>query len=209
MTGFWVLLGPDFSGKSTVLGPLRTRHGWYVISHDDHELESFPLIRTLRDTWLTEALPRTGTRYSAELTLAALHPIVLHLRDELARAAGRDRVIVDSYYYKLLAKCSLLGVEHGETFHYWRSFPRPRGVVYLDTDPEVAWARSGFGSGLNSFEHLGTAPERAGFTRLQSELRGALLKEVASLPLTLVDSCAPPDAVLTEVLAAIEPEADR
>lgn len=134
---------------------------------------------------------------------------MLHLRDELARAADRERVVVDSYYYKLLAKCALTGLEHEQTFAYWRSFPQPRGVLYLDVAPEVAWGRSGRGSRLNPFEYLGAEPELPGFTRLQSELRGALLKEVAELPLTVIDAAAPPDAVLAEVLAVMDPRAVR
>ncbi|MEU2436634.1 hypothetical protein ABZ595_10570 [Streptomyces rubradiris] len=209
MTGFWTLVGPDFSGKSTVLERLRDDYGWHVISHGGRDLDAYPLIRTIRDTWLTEAYPRTGTRYSSELTLAALHTVVLHLRDELARAADRERVIVDSYYYKLLAKCSLLGVRHDETFHYWRSFPQPKGVVYLHADPEVTWERAGRGSRLNPFEYAGDRPSREGFAELQSQLRGALLKEVAELPLTVVDSARDQETVLCDVLEAVGSEEVR
>jgi thymidylate kinase len=144
-----------------------------------------------------------GRQYSPELVLAVLHPIVLHLRDEVARAADRERVIVDSYYYKLLSKCALLGLEDSEVFAGWRAFPQPRAVLYLDVPSEVAWARSGGGSRLNAFEHFGASPTKRGFTRLQDELRGALLKEVSGLPLTVIDADASPDSVQAEVLAAL------
>ncbi|MET9385224.1 hypothetical protein ABZY09_30175 [Streptomyces sp. NPDC002928] len=209
MTGFWTLLGPDFSGKSTVLTRLHIDHGWHVVSYDDRYLESFPLIRQLRESWVDEAFVGSGRQYSPELVLAALHPIVLHLRDELARAAGRERVIVDSYYYKLLAKCTLLGLEDSELFAYWRAFPQPQGVLYLDVASDVAWARSGGGSRLNPFEYFGAEPTEPGFTRLQDELRGALLKEVSEMPLTVIDAGLPPESVLAEVLAALEPGAAR
>lgn len=203
MPGFWALLGPDYSGKSTVLERLGSEHGWHVVSYDDRCLEHAPLIRCLREQWVSEAFAWAGCRYSAETVLALLHPIVLHLRDELARAAERKRVIVDSYYYKLLAKCALLGVRHEQTFDYWRSFPQPRGVVYLDVPPAVAWARSGNGSRLNPFEYFGERPALPRFARLQDEVRGYLLKEVAGLPLAMVDAAAPAESVLADVQAAL------
>ncbi|MEU9478088.1 hypothetical protein [Streptomyces sp. NPDC048191] len=209
MTGFWTLLGPDFSGKSTLLSRLHTEHGWHVVSYDDRYLEGSPLVRQLRETWVDGAFARTGRPYSPELVLAVLHPIVLHLRDELARAANREKVVVDSYYYKLLAKCALLGVEHRELFDYWRTFPRPTGVVYLDLPSAVGWARSGGGHRLNAFEYLGAEPTEAGFARLQDELRGALLKEVAELPLTVLDADVPPASLLARVREVIEPRAAR
>jgi thymidylate kinase len=204
LTGFWTLLGPDFSGKSTVLTRLHSEHGWHVVSYDDRYLEPFPLIRRLRETWVDEAFVWSGRRYSPELVLAALHPIVLHLRDEMARAQDRQKVVVDSYYYKLLAKCALLGLEHSEVFACWRAFPQPKGVLYLDLPSEVAWDRSGGGARLNPFEYFGAQATRAGFTRLQNELRGALLKEVAQVPLTVIDADVSPEAVLTQVLAALD-----
>lgn len=200
---FWVLLGPDYAGKSTVLGRLDACHGWHVVSHDDRFLEPYPLIRSLRQSWITDAFSWTGQRYSPELVLSVLHPIVLHMRDEIIRLAGHEHVIVDSYYYKLLAKCRLLGVRHQPTFDYWRSFPRPRGVVYLDVPPEVTWARSNQGDSVNQFEHHGAVPDEAAFTRLQSELRSAALAEVGDVPLTIIDGTSSPDAVTARVLAAL------
>ncbi|MCF3124273.1 MULTISPECIES: dTMP kinase [Streptomyces] len=204
MTGFWTLLGPDFSGKSTVLTRLHTDHGWHVVSYDDRYLESAPMVRLLRENWVGEAFAHRGERYSPEMVLAALHPIVLHLRDELARAADRERVIVDSYYYKLLSKCALLGLEDSELFAGWRGFPQPDGVIYLDVSSDVAWERSGEGARLNCFEHFGAEPSREGFTGLQDALRGTVLKEVAELPLTVIDGDAPPEDVLEQVLAVLE-----
>lgn len=200
---FWVLLGPDYAGKSTVLERLHEEYGWRVVSYDDRYLEQYPLISRLRRTWVADAFAWTGKRYSAELVLSVLHPIVLHLRDEIVRAADQEHVIVDSYYYKLLAKCRLLGVEHQPIFDYWRSFPRPRGVLYVDVPPEVAWRRTGQGSTVNAFEHHGATARQAGFTRLQSELRAAALAEVGDVPVTMVEGAADPDEVMASVLTAL------
>src|SRR5262249_34450951 len=153
MTPFWTRLGPDFAGKSTLLGRLRDEHGWQVVSHDDRFVGGYPLVATLRSCWVDEALVWAGKRYSAELVLAVMHAVILHQRDQLARQAGPEPVIIDSFYYKVLAACSLLGVSHGPTFDYWRSFPQPEGVVYLDVPPEVAWERTGQGAKASAFEH--------------------------------------------------------
>ncbi|WP_431930455.1 dTMP kinase [Micromonospora sp. RP3T] len=199
-TGFWALLGPDLAGKSTVLRRLHDEHGWRVVSYDDRYLGPYPLIHQLRSSWITDAFRWAGERYSPELVVSVLTPIVLHLREELARAAGADRVIIDSYYYKLLVKCRLLGVEHTPTFDYWRSFPQPGRVLYLDVPAETAWARSDDGARVNRFEHYGPTVGRADFVRLQTDLRAALLAEVRDLPVRIVDGAAPPDEVVAAVL---------
>ena len=202
---FWTLLGPDFAGKSTVLNRLHDEHGWRVVSYDNRYLESYPLVRRLRELWIDGAFVWAGKRYTAELVLSVLHAIVLHLRDETVRAvATGEPVIVDSYYYKLLAKCRLHGVGHDPTFDYWRSFPQPRGVLYIDVPGEEAWLRSGRGTRTNPFEHHGPAAERESFVRFQDELREAILAEVGEVPVTFVDGCAPPDEVAAKVLAALE-----
>jgi thymidylate kinase len=200
---FWVLLGPDYAGKSTVLKRLHEEHGWRVVSYDDRYLEPYPLISRLRQGWVNDAFAWAGQRYSAELVLSALHPIVLHLRDEIARAADDAHVIVDSYYYKLLAKCRLLGLEHQPIFDYWRSFPQPRAVIYVDVAPEVAWARVGRGRPVNVFEHHGAVAGQAAFSKLQAELRTAALAEVGDVPVTIVDGAAEPADVMASVLTAL------
>ncbi|WP_343446570.1 dTMP kinase [Micromonospora schwarzwaldensis] len=202
-TGFWALLGPDLAGKSTVLRRLHDEHGWRVISYDERYLGPYPLIRQLRSSWITDAFGWAGKRYSPELVVSVLNPIVLYFREELARAAGADRVVIDSYYYKLLVKCRLLGVEHTPTFDYWRSFPQPGRVLYLDVPAETAWARSGDGTRVNRFEHYGPTVGRADFVRLQTDLRAALLAEVRDLPVRIVDGAAPPDEVVAAVLTTM------
>jgi thymidylate kinase len=201
MTTFWTLLGPDFAGKSTVLARLQDEHGWRVVSHDDRFLGDRTLVAKLRNCWIDDALVWTGKRYSAELVLSVMHTVILHQRDELGRHTGPGPVIVDSFYYKQLAACSLLGVSHEPTFDYWRSFPQPEGVIYLDVPPEVAWERAGRGAKVSAFEHYGEVVSRAGFVRMQADMRAKMLAEVKDLPLTIVDGTAPPDSVLAKILS--------
>jgi thymidylate kinase len=200
---FWTLLGPDFAGKSSALARLRSEHGWRVVSHDDLFLADHPLVAKLRRCWIDEALVWRGKRYTDEFVISVMHSVMLHLRDELARTTGPEPVIVDSYYYKALAACSLLGVAHEPTFAYWRSFPRPEGVVYLDIPPEVAWRRAGGGTKVSAFEHYGEAVSLEGFVRLQTDLRTKMLTEVGELPLTVIDGTAAPDAVLDKIVSAV------
>jgi thymidylate kinase len=203
MTSFWTLLGADFAGKSTVLARLEDEHGWQVVSHDDRFLGDHSLPATLRNCWVDEALVWTGTRYTAELVLSVMHTVMLHQRDEIGRRTGPGPIIVDSYFYKQLAACSLLGVSHELTFDYWRSFPKPQGVVYLDVPPEVAWRRAGHGAKATAYEYYGDAVSRDGFLRLQTDMRTRMLAEVKDLPTTVVDGTAAPDAVLAKILSAV------
>ena len=108
MKGFWVLLGPDFAGKSTALARLADEHGWQVISHDDRFVQDHPLVAKLRNCWVDDALARAGERYTAELVLSVMHSIILYQRDELRRRAGTAPVIMDSYFYKPMAASSLI-----------------------------------------------------------------------------------------------------
>ena len=97
--------------------------------------------------------------------------------------ADRDRlVVVDSYYYKILAKCVLTGLVSDSLFSWWRSFPRPGQVIYLDVDPATAWRRSGEGSQLNSFEHYGDVPTWEGFRRFQTDLGQLMVEEIGPVP---------------------------
>jgi len=206
MTAFWTLLGPDFAGKSTALARLHDEHSWRVVSHDDRFLGQYPLVAMLRRCWIDAALAWAGKRYTPELVLSVAHSIIPHQRDEvvrLDRKTGPEPVIIDSYFYTVLAACSLLGVSHERTFSYWRSFPRPMGVVYLDVPPEVTWERAGRGAHVSAFEHYGDLVSRDGFVRLQNDMRARMLAEVEDLPLTIVDGTAHPDVVLAKILSAV------
>ncbi|MFF7022894.1 hypothetical protein ACFY97_18070 [Streptomyces klenkii] len=187
MADFWVLLGTDYCGKSSVLEALADgRSAIHPVSYDRHMLPEEYAPHAGLHALLGTALRDGGGTYSGDFVLSLLQVGVVYLRDRaLAGPAGRT-VLLDSYYYKVLAKCRLLGLDGDRAFRWWRTFPQPRGVVLLDVDPADAWRRSGEGALLNPMEHYGTAGTRAEFLRFQADLRDLLLDEVARLPVVRI-----------------------
>jgi hypothetical protein len=202
VTVFWTALGCDFSGKSQTLRQV-ARDGWQIVSYDDPYVCDFPVLRRVRSGLFFEAYRRIGRPYSAALTFSLLTPMVWYLRDEALRREKYGPTLVDSYYFKLLAKGIVTGIADRETAALWRSFPAPRGVVFLDVNPEVAWDRAGGAANLNPFEHYGPEPTRDGFVTFQRDLRTALLREVRDLEVVMVDANASLDRVSAQVCEAL------
>jgi thymidylate kinase len=188
-TEFVVLLGGDYAGKSSVMTALGAadypRGG--LVSIDDAFLgPRHAFVGRLRRQFLADVLPGVHAAYSPDFALTVLQTAVVYLRDRTLTADSARPVVVDSYYYKILAKCRLSGLVNPALFAWWRSFPQPRRIVYLDVSPGTAWRRSGNGSASNPLEHYGDRPERAGFEEYQRDLRRLLLEEVRHLPVTMV-----------------------
>jgi thymidylate kinase len=187
-TGFSVLLGPDYAGKSSVLLTL-ARAGWQCVSYDDELVRpECSEVNELLGGFVPRAVRGIGTYYSPDFVVTLLQTAVVYLRDQVLRAPPGAPVIVDSYYYKILAKCMLTGLVNEEMFAWWRSFPRPRQVIFLDVDPETAWQRCGQGARSNPFEHYGAAPTREGFVRFQTDLRQLMLAEVDAVRLAVIEA---------------------
>ncbi|WP_245790481.1 ATP-binding protein [Streptomyces monashensis] len=186
---FCVLVGPDHAGKSTVLARLeRTSPAWRFLSVDDDRLSpEHALISRLRRAAVTEVAAHPDA-WSPEFFTTLVQTAVVHLRDELLRGAGSGRpAVIDSYYYKFLAKCRLAGAPDSPLFAWWRTFPRPQRVIYLDVPPETTWRRSGEGAGLNPLEHYGPRPEWDGFRRYQRDLAKLIRDEIQDLPVTVIE----------------------
>lgn len=204
MTRFWTVLGADYAGKSEVLQTLRRQTEWQAVSYDDPYIDGHPVVQWLREFAFLDAYNRLGQPYSAEFTFSLLTPIVLYLRDAVMRTAAHAPTVVDSYYYKLLAKSIITGIADERACAIWRSwlYPQPQGVVFLDVAPEVAWNRArGL---LNAFEYHGTKPMWEGFARFQRDLRRVMLDEVKELPSVMVDANGPPPSVAADVIAALK-----
>jgi thymidylate kinase len=200
---FCVLLGPDYAGKSSVLAELADTP-WRCVSVDDENLApEHRLLADLRRRLARDVLPGLGSAYSDDFLAGLLQLAVLHLRDRVL-AAGDAPVLVDSYYYKILAKCRLAGVRENPMFAWWRSFPQPARVIWLDVAPASAWRRCGEGAETNSLEYYGDRPEWPDFEEYQTDLRKVMLEEIGRLPVTVVaeqDSVTRTAAMVGEVLA--------
>ncbi|GAA2652740.1 hypothetical protein [Streptomyces lunalinharesii] len=186
---FVVLLGTDYAGKSSALTELAERApSWHVVSLDDAFLApSHSLIGRLRRNLVADVLPDLHDGYSLDFMVSLLQTATVHLRDSIERSPDGAPVLVDSYYYKILAKCRLAGVDRHPLFDWWRSFPQPQQVVFLGVSTATAWERSGEGAKTNLLEYYGERPDRASFEKFQSDLREALLDEVRHLPVTVVE----------------------
>ncbi len=195
---FTVLLGPDYAGKSSALNELAD--SCEVVSVDDEFLaEEHGVVRGLKRTLIKEVLPLLDEVYTIDFAMSLLQTAVVHLRDRLALCSGDRTIVVDSYYYKILAKCRLLAGDANPVFDWWRSFPQPERIVYLDVDPATAWRRCGAGAATNRLEHYGAEPVFAAFAAFQRDLGEVMLEDVGDVPLTVV----PEQAAVTVTVAAI------
>lgn len=183
---FWVLLGGDYAGKSSVMTELRASvPAWRYVSVDGSFVDpEHAVLSRLKRALVTETLPGLGSTHSADFATSLLQTAVVYLRDRVLAAGDGTPVLVDSYYYKILAKCRLVGDDENPMFAWWRGFPQPRGVLYLDVPPDVAWTRCAAGAGPNRLEHYGVRPDREAFESFQSDLRKLMLDEVRDLPTT-------------------------
>ncbi len=185
---FCVLLGPDYAGKSSAMAELaRASSPWRLVSADDDFLApGHQLIARLRRDLVKETLPALGTTYSFDFAATLMQTAVVHLRDQALAYLRRGPVLVDSYYYKILAKCRLMGGDN-PLFRWWRSFPQPTRVIYLDVAPATAWRRSGSGAVVNGLEHYGDTAGPEEFAAFQADLRKLMLEETRHLPVSIVD----------------------
>jgi len=181
---FVVIVGIDGAGKSTVVDNLASNTcvvTWQEVleidalahAYGDPKLaQKFPQIRE-------QLRPRTRA-FEFLMFFAAMYEYLIQPR----LADGRD-VIVDSYYYKQLAKESVLGKAHPSLYVGARTLPSPDHVFLLDVAPEVAYARKG---GLPTTSEVLGSHDLRGFERMQSALAKELTNLTEDLETSTVDS---------------------
>lgn len=193
---FIVLVGIDGSGKSTLLERL-AEAGVHTSSW--HDLRSHDVPAMLA--------PDAPTAIKARLTpLARSMFIGGHLvaqYEYLVRPAleqGED-VLLDSYYFKLLAKERLLGFAQPALETLCRQLPQPDGLILIDTPPELSWSRKA--GALSVYEHFGT-PTEANYLAFQRGIETSLRKATRAIPSVTLDGRQPPSALVDSALTALE-----
>jgi thymidylate kinase len=194
---FVVLLGGDYAGKSSAISRLAAAPGaWRFVSVDtDFLAAQHALLARLRRDVITDVVA-PDKWYSADFLMTMLQTAVVYLRDRIIDHKHRALTIVDSYYYKMLAKCRLAGVMNNHPMlQWWRSFPQPRRVVYLERSLDSAWRRCSCGAALNRLEHYGAEPTRTAFDRYQLDLDRAMRDEIKGIPVSVIDETTPDQTV--------------
>jgi thymidylate kinase len=193
---FIVLVGIDGSGKTTLLDAM-SRAGVHTTSWHDLRAHDVPAMLA----------PDAPTAVKSRLTpLARSMFIGGHLvaqYEYLVRPTleqGTD-VVLDSYYYKLLAKERQLGLAHPSLEALCDELPRPDALILIDTPPETSWSRKK--DALSSYEYFGPVPSEASYLRFQRGIAEALHTAALSMPSVLLDGCTEPDDLLLDALGAV------
>jgi thymidylate kinase len=201
MNPFFVLIGGDGAGKSTALGELSQRAEIEVVSLESLAASSrYDFVATARRVLFDKVL---AGKYTDQLKLSCLHLTVMCLHDAVSRARLERPVLVDGYYYKLLAKAMVFGFADPALVAAWRALPRPTRVVHLAIDPERAFDRIGRAEKINALEHAGDVPSREAFVRFQRRMITCMLDEVSGIELVEVPAAIPAGEVAARIAEAI------
>lgn len=193
---FIVLVGIDGSGKSTLLERL-AEAGVRTSSWNDLRSHDVPAMLA----------PDAPTAIKARLTpLARSMFIGGHLvaqYEYLVRPALEqgDDVLLDSYYFKLLAKERLLGFVQPALEELCRQLPQPDGLILIDTPPELSWSRKA--GTLSVYEHFGT-PTETNYLAFQRGIETSLRKAGRAFPSVTLDGRQTPSALADSALIALE-----
>jgi thymidylate kinase len=185
---FYVLLGGDYSGKSSILELLSKEIDWHIIANSSLLLkEPMGILDTFYNLFIDDLLVRHKDHYSSDFILSGMQMTLVYLRDKVIEGLATNHVLIDSYYYKYLCKCILKRWINKEIFSLWRSFLKPDKILFIQTSPEIAWLRSKEGNVLNRFEYNGETPSWESFKYFQCNLTDMMLEEVNDIPIAYID----------------------
>lgn len=175
---FFCLLGGDGAGKTTLLDALALRHP-EIVTLSWKQLSNVTLLPDiLPGLSPQDTLQRLGPR-SRAAQFCYLAALEYEMVIEPALIAGKT-VVVDSYWYKFVAKMQVLDLAAPFLYTVCQALPRPERIIYLDTPVELALERK---SSINFFECNG---EIANFLSFQRAIRKTMLEYVGSIPLTFI-----------------------
>ncbi|MEO3809588.1 hypothetical protein ABGB17_11360 [Sphaerisporangium sp. B11E5] len=200
---FMVLAGIDGSGKSSVLSRLDV-HGLLTTNWCE-----------LRGHQETAALaPRNPTGVKNRLPpLSRAMFIGGHLvaqYEQLVRPsveAGHS-VLLDSYYYKVLAKELVLRASHPSLAELCAELPEPDCVIFVDVPPQVSFRRKD--GRVSSYERFMRDSPHQDYVTFQSMVRDIIMRRVTEVPdHHIVDGDKPLSEVLESVRAIAESRLHR
>jgi thymidylate kinase len=185
---FLVLLGTDGSGKSTVLSRVRLP-GLVTASWRDLRSHDLPaMLAADAPTHIKDRLPGLSRAMFIGGHLVAQYEYLVRPQTDIG-----NHVLLDSYYFKLLAKERLLGTVHPVLEELCAELPAPDGVIYLDVPAHTGLARKA--GAISSYECFGE-PTPPSFLTFQTRLAAMLKDELARLPHVVVSGDGPPAAVV-------------
>lgn len=196
---FIVLLGGDGAGKTSVIKSLGL-DCCSVISYTDTPVSNrIESMREIENIVRKEILPKFH-QLSPQFRVAVYNLFVAYMAESISHEICRNNVICDSYYYKFMAKEILSGVDANQ-LQIWKTLQRPDAVVYLDTDPHIAYERIRSTRTIQNNEKFENSYEEEGFVELQKQLKRKMLAIVRSfdIPLRLVDANKPLKEVCQQV----------
>lgn len=180
---FFCLLGADGSGKTTLLNALKDRHPEIVTVHWK-QLSSVTLLPTLLPGLDPPETLRSLKPFSRAAQLCYLAALEYEMLVQPAVEAGKT-VLVDSYWYKFVAKMRVLDMAAPFLCQVCTSLPAPDCILYLDTPLETARDRK---SNMNFFDCNGHVES---FVAFQRDLQVAMFEFIADIPVMRLDGLMP------------------
>lgn len=197
-----VLLGHDGAGKSTVLREIqRERPEWLCTSLDPEDFLPIPGI-DLRPppSWHPRETALALQPMSRSAFLLLILSIVTEYNVIPALAAG-STVVVDSYYYRLLAKEAVLNpVGYALIKHASEILPKPNLILEIIVQTDLAYSRK---KTLTRLEYAGDSSQ-TGFARFQETVRKRVQQLCVGVPTREVDGERAVRAIAEDVVDLIE-----
>lgn len=191
---FGVVVGMDGSGKSTLLASLKEK-GFCVYSWRD--LRGYEAVKhTVPDNPL-EIKECLKPMSRATFVLSHLVAEYEYLVDPVIQRG--EMVLLDSYYFRWLAKEHLYGKSDSLLLGLCKYLPRPDFILLLSLPAEIAYLRKET-IGFNAAEYL-NRQTLSDFVRFQNTVIDMCLELMRGLEVITIDATQDIRAVESEVIA--------